>query len=61
MSFIRIGRYEVNPDYIQYLHENDEGNYTACVGVGEYATTVTLPKGPEAKLIIDRLRHGSRS
>ena len=60
MSFIRIGRYEVNPDFIQYVHETDEGNLTAHIGLGEHATKVPLPKGPEAKRIIDRLRHGSR-
>ncbi len=60
MSFIRIGRYEVNPDYIQYLHENEEGGYTAHIGDGEHATKIPLPQGPEAKLIIDRLRHSNR-
>ena len=44
MSFIRIGRYEVNPDFIQYVHETDEGNLTAHIGLGEYAT-----KGPSSK------------
>lgn len=60
MSFIRMGRYEVNPDFIQYLHEGEDGEVIAYVGVGDHSTKITIPKGPEAKLIIDRLRHSSR-
>ena len=47
MSFIRIGRYEVNPDFIQYVHETDDGDLTAHIGLGEHATKVPLPKGSQ--------------
>jgi hypothetical protein len=55
-----MGRYEVNPDFIQYLHEAEDGDVMAYVGVGDHSTKITIPKGPEAKLIIDRLRHSNR-
>ena len=44
MSFIRIGQHEVNPDYIQYVHDNDQDDYTAYISVGEHAAKVPVRK-----------------
>ena len=43
MSFIRIGRYEVNPDFIQYVHETDDGD------LGTHRPWRTCHKGPSSK------------